>query len=146
MVFLALGSNAGDRDTNLAVARARLARRFGVTLACSQVFNTTAIGFEGADFLNQVVAFDSPLSPMEVLDICQEIEVEMGRKVHIPRYNADGTRLYQDRIIDIDILKDNGIMMNSERLVLPHPQCKSRPYVEQLVSTFDEKIQKAYNE
>ncbi len=146
MVFLALGSNAGDRDTNLAVARARLARRFDVTLACSQVLNTTAIGFEGADFLNQVVAFESPMSPTEVLDICQEIEIEMGRKVHIPRYNAAGDRIYEDRIIDIDILKDNGIMINSPRLVLPHPQCKSRAYVEQLISTFDEKIQKAYYE
>ena len=134
----------GDCGANLAVARAKLSRKFGVTLYCSDILQTRAIGFDGADFLNQVVAFPCRLSPKAVLYACQQIEVEMGRHLHKPRYDAAGARIYENRIIDIDILTCGDCHFFTQELTLPHPQCYSRPYVAQLVATMDEKIQKEY--
>lgn len=144
MVFLALGSNIGDRQANLETARRLIAERFGVTLRCSAVLETAAIGFDGGDFLNQVVAFECGAQPLEILDTCQEIEAAMGRAKHSARYDATGGRIYEDRIIDIDILTADGVSVNTERLTLPHPQCRLRPYVAELVGTMEQEIINKY--
>lgn len=144
MIFLALGSNLGDRKANLAAARTLLQQKLGVELHCSKILETEAIGFDGEDFLNQVVAFESQVNPYELLDICQEIEVEMGRRKHEACYDAEGKRIYENRIIDIDILTAGDAAIHTRRLTLPHPQCLQRPYVAELVATMEEEIIKQY--
>lgn len=142
MIVLSLGTNLGDRSVNLAQARALLETKLKVTLKCSKELETKAIGFEGEDFLNQVVAFEKPdgLEPEGLLDICQRIEIEMGRKPHCPKYQEDGTRLYEDRIIDIDILFFDDVKINTERLTIPHTQVQERFFVTELLQNIDEKL------
>jgi len=139
MVFLALGSNIGDRMEYLEEARRRLSEELDANLRCSDIMETRAVGFEGADFLNQVVAFErGDRGVYSILDICQKVEIEMGRKEHTAEYGENGLRIYHDRIIDIDILCFDNVRVSSERLELPHPQCYTREYIGKLVATMDD--------
>ncbi len=134
MIYLSLGSNLGDRAENLRVARELLAEELKVELVCSSVLETEAVGFTGPAFLNQVVGFESDIAPLALLDICQAIEVKLGRPHHTPVYDpATGARVYQDRTIDIDILIYNDLELHTDRLTLPHPQVETRPFVRQLL-------------
>lgn len=144
MVFLALGSNLGDRAENLRLAREKLSAYLGVALTSSPAVATAALGFEGPEFLNQVVAFDKEIAPLALLDTCQRIEQELGRKAHPARYNAAGERIYEDRVIDIDILTMGAVKLATDRLRLPHPQCWERPYIAQLVAMMPLCIQRQY--
>ena len=135
MIYLAIGTNLGDREWNLDRARALLAEELKTDLICSDILETEAIGFDGPDFLNQVVAFRSDVKPEALLDICQKIEVEMGRPAHEARYDGEGRRIYGSRVIDIDILVFDNLEMTTPRLTIPHPQVKERPYVQRLLSS-----------
>lgn len=135
MIYLSLGSNLGDRAENLRVARELLAEELKVELVCSSVLETEAVGFTGPAFLNQVVGFESDIAPLALLDICQAIEVKLGRPHHTPVYDpTTGARVYQDRTIDIDILIYNDLELYTDRLTLPHPQVETRPFVRQLLA------------
>lgn len=133
MIFLLLGSNLGDREKNLARAREILAERLQVSLRCSGIMETEAIGFDGADFLNQAVCFEKETDPFDLLGLTQACEAEMGRELHAAEYDRDGKRVYRDRIIDIDILELDDLEIDTERLTLPHPQVRSRPFVKELM-------------
>ena len=133
MICLALGTNLGDREWNLEQAKALLAEALKVDMICSQVLETEALGFDGAPFLNQVVCFESDIAPEALLDLCQEIEVRLGRPRHEVEFDADGRRVFRDRTIDIDILTFNGREIRTDRLTVPHPQLWERPYVRVLM-------------
>ena len=134
MIYLVLGSNLGDREWNLEQAKALLAEALKVDMLCSQVLETEAIGFDGAAFLNQAVCFDCAIEPVALLDICQDIEVRLGRPRHQPEYDAQGRRIFHDRTMDIDILLFNGQDIHTDRLDIPHPQLWERPYVQELLN------------
>ena len=129
MIYLSLGSNLGNRAENLRVARELLAERLRKELICSCELETGAIGFDGPAFLNQVVGFEGDIAPVALLDLCQEIEVEMGRPRHEARFDATGARIYENRIIDIDILIYNDLKIHTKWLTIPHPQVETRPFV-----------------
>ena len=139
MVYLSLGSNLGDRDAYLEAACRVMERLLRVELKRSRVIETEAVGFEGPAFLNMAVAFEAPgwLTPEGLLDFCQSIEMELGREPHQIEYNADGTRLYRSRTIDIDILKYDELEISTPRLVIPHPQVLSRPFVAELLKDLE---------
>ena len=134
MIYLVLGSNLGDREWNLEQAKALLAEALKVDMLCSQVLETEAIGFDGAAFLNQAVCFDCDIAPEALLDICQDIEVRLGRPRHQPEYDAQGRRIFHDRTIDIDIVLFDDRQINTDRLTIPHPQLWERPYVKELLN------------
>ena len=134
MIYLALGSNLGDREWNLEQALALLAEALKVDMLCSRVLETEAVGFDGAPFLNQAVCFESDITPEALLDLCQDIEVRLGRPRHEAEYDAEGRRVYRDRVIDIDILKYNDSEIHSDRLDIPHRQIWERPYVQELLN------------
>ncbi|MBQ6072901.1 MAG: 2-amino-4-hydroxy-6-hydroxymethyldihydropteridine diphosphokinase [Bacteroidales bacterium] len=134
MICLLLGSNLGDREWNLERAKAMLAEELKVDMLCSDVMETEAVGFDGPAFLNQAVCFESDVPPETLLDICQEIEVALGRPRHSAEYDAAGRRIYRNRTIDIDILTYNGEDIRTDRLVIPHPQVKERPFVQELLN------------
>ena len=134
MIYLALGSNLGDREWNLEQALALLAEALKVDMLCSRVLETEAVGFDGAPFLNQAVCFESDIAPEALLDLCQDIEVRLGRPRHVPEYDAAGQRIFHDRTMDIDILKYNDLEIHTDRLVIPHPQIWERPYVQELLN------------
>ncbi|MBQ1674322.1 MAG: 2-amino-4-hydroxy-6-hydroxymethyldihydropteridine diphosphokinase [Bacteroidales bacterium] len=134
MIYLVLGSNLGDREWNLEQAKALLAEALKVDMLCSQVLETEAIGFDGAAFLNQAVCFDCAIEPEALLDICQDIEVRLGRPRHQPEYDAQGRRIFHDRTIDIDIVLFDDRQIHTDRLTIPHPQLWERPYVKELLN------------
>ena len=134
MIYLVLGSNLGDREWNLEQAKALLAEKLHADMLCSEILETEALGFEGAPFLNQAVCFESDIAPEALLDLCQDIEVQLGRPRHAPEYDAAGRRIFHDRTIDIDILKYNDTEIHTDRLIVPHPQLWERPYVKELLN------------
>ena len=140
MIYLVLGSNLGDREWNLEQALALLAERLRVDMLCSRVLETEALGFDGPAFLNQAVCFESDIAPEALLDLCQEVEAQLGRPQHEPQYDAAGGRIYHDRTIDIDILSFNGKEIHTDRLTVPHPQLWERPYVQELLKEMPDQV------
>lgn len=133
LVTLALGSNLGNRENNLKVALNMLNIALGSQpVALSPVLETEAIGFEGPSFMNQLVRYRTAKSARTILEICKHIERQMGR-TDAPEYAEDGSRIYHDRIIDIDILFYGKSRINTPELTIPHPQVESRPYIKELL-------------
>lgn len=131
-LYLSLGSNLGARRANIASALSFLNSAFGRYEALSEILETKACGFEGPDFLNCVVRYESRRRPGSVLKICKEIERRMGRTDR-PCFAEDGSRIYHNRVIDIDILVYGNIRIDTPELRIPHPQVESRPFVRPLL-------------
>lgn len=123
-LFLSLGSNLGDKKENLMRTIEKLSSALGTPAAVSSIIETEPWGFTSANsFFNCVAAFDTPLSPTEILHITQETEREMGRTAK----SVNGE--YKDRIIDIDILLYGDETINTENLTIPHPLMHKRRFV-----------------
>lgn len=123
-VYLGLGTNLGDKEQNLHTAVQKIEKRIGNLVSLSAFYATAPWGFRSEhDFLNAVVCVETSLTPYEVLETTQEIEREMGRRAK----SVGG--LYKDRVIDIDLLLYGDVVMNDERLVLPHPLMTERCFV-----------------
>ena len=106
---------------------------------------TEAVGFEGPFFLNQIVVFERlDIAPRKLLNVCKNIEIEMGREAHQAEYDEVGRRIYKDRIIDIDILAFDDVRCNTKSLTLPHPQIWSRPFVREIAALLPEPIFKYF--
>jgi len=139
MIVLLLGSNLGDREALLNAACGMLEDTLGVALRRTEVMETEAVGFEGPAFLNMAVAFEGPdwLTPIRLLNLCQRVEVALGRPAHEAVYDKDGRRVYTSRTIDIDILKYDDVERCTKRLTLPHPQIYSRPFAAALLAEIE---------
>ena len=74
------------------------------------------------------------IAPEALLDLCQDIEAQLGRARHEAVFDATGKRIYHDRVIDIDILIYNDLEIRTDRLTVPHPQLWERPYVKELLN------------
>ena len=123
-IYLGLGTNLGDRQENLTRAIEALSLALGTCKAQSSFLETEPWGFESENgFLNCVVAFDTELTPTELLDTTERIERELGRTVKSTGSN------YHDRLIDIDILLYGNTVIESERLTIPHPLMHLRDFV-----------------
>ncbi|MCX6055832.1 MAG: 2-amino-4-hydroxy-6-hydroxymethyldihydropteridine diphosphokinase [Chloroflexi bacterium] len=125
-ILLALGSNLGDRKQNLARARKELEKKVTV-IQTSSVYETPPWGIlEQPAFLNQVVEIQSNLDPGMLLRFLKEIESGVGRTKTIR---------YGPRVIDIDILTYNDLLLDTPDLVIPHPRMFERAFV--LVPLFE---------
>jgi 2-amino-4-hydroxy-6-hydroxymethyldihydropteridine diphosphokinase len=121
--YLALGSNLGDKKRNLQTAQFLIAEKTGNFSAISSVYETEPWGYQSPNvFYNMVVAVETTLQPEELLAITQSIEKEMGRI-------SGNNPVYQDRIIDIDIILYDDWIYESENLKLPHPHFHRRRFV-----------------
>lgn len=135
-VYLALGSNQGDRSVNISTAIDALSEAFGTgPTAISDIIETRAQGFSGPDFLNAAVRYDIPRKrvsaqeqALDILDVCKSIERSLGRTGE-PQYGPDGSRIYSDRPIDIDILFFGTHVIETPRLSVPHPRIAERDFV-----------------
>lgn len=128
-VYLSLGTNEGDRRANIGRALALLDERMGgERTALSSIIESRSWGFEGGDFLNCVVRYCTALGPEEILSVCKGIEKEMGRR-EVMEYAQDGSRIYHDRIIDIDILLYGDRTVDTPSLKIPHPLMKERDFI-----------------
>ncbi len=120
-VYLLTGGNVGDSLKTLQRANGLIQERVGPIIKSSSVYKTAAWGkTDQDDFLNQVLEVQTSFSPEELMDSLLEIEMELGRK-RLEKYGP--------RIIDLDILFYDDLVLNSERLTIPHPQIQFRRFV-----------------
>ena len=123
IAYLGLGTNVGNKRRNMITAAALLAERVGDILALSGFYETEPWGFESENFfLNAAVKLKTSFSPLEVLQIAQQIEKELGR-------TEKSNGVYHDRIIDIDILLYEDEVLQIPELTLPHPLMHERKFV-----------------
>ena len=119
-VYLGLGSNLGDREANLREAVRRLEQRVAID-ALSAQYETPPMGPPDQPwYLNAVCGGATELEPRELLASVKRIEREMGR---VPTVH------WGPRIIDIDILFYDDLVLDSPELVIPHPGILHRPFV-----------------
>ncbi|MDR1258854.1 MAG: 2-amino-4-hydroxy-6-hydroxymethyldihydropteridine diphosphokinase [Tannerellaceae bacterium] len=122
-VYIGLGTNLGDKNKHITTAVKLLAERAGKILALSRLYENPPWGFESEnEFINAALALETVLSPLELLNITQQIEREMGRSG-----NTSGS--YCDRIIDIDILLYEDMILHTDNITLPHPLMHERRFV-----------------
>jgi 2-amino-4-hydroxy-6-hydroxymethyldihydropteridine diphosphokinase len=121
--WLALGANLGDRQFNLLETLLLIAENIGSFSAISSIYETEPWGFVSENkFLNQVAAVETALNPEEILAQTQAIERTIGR-------TGKTLHTYQDRLIDIDLILYEQLIINTEKLQLPHPHFHKRRFV-----------------
>lgn len=124
-VFLSLGSNLGDRLSNIQHAVSSLSMSDKIKIVkTSSFYETEPWGNKNQEwFINAAIAIDTEFSCEELLEFCQNIEVQLGRIRH------QGDKWCQ-RAIDIDILMyDDCVIAKGEQLVVPHPLMHLRAFV-----------------
>lgn len=124
--MLALGSNLGDRAATLASAVQDLAALPGAEIgAFSPIYESAAVKLGGVDddapsYLNAVLTLDYSGDPYDLLDAVNAIEAEHGR-VRSERWG--------DRTLDIDLIIFGRLVLDDDRLILPHPRAAERDFV-----------------
>ncbi len=119
-VYIALGTNLGDRLANLQTAIQMFSPGVEV-VAQSPVYQTPPWGYEKQpDFLNQVVFAETSLSPNDLLKFLKQIEVRIGRT---PTFQ------FGPRVVDLDILFFDDWVVEFSGLQIPHPRLHERAFV-----------------
>jgi 2-amino-4-hydroxy-6-hydroxymethyldihydropteridine diphosphokinase len=119
-VYLALGANLGDRRANLAAALGSLPPAADLD-RCSPIYETQPWGFKHQPaFLNMVARVLTRLSPQALLDHLKAVEIRLGRRP---------ARRWGPRLIDMDILFYDDLVLKTSRLVIPHPRLQVRAFV-----------------
>ena len=119
-VYLGLGSNLGDRQCNLLQALDLLAEKMRIA-RISSLYETEPVGWSPQPlFLNAVCQATTSLDPEELLALIKGIEAVLGREPSFP--NAP-------RTMDIDILLYGNQIINTAKLVVPHPRLEERAFV-----------------
>ena len=118
-IFVGIGSNLGDRQSNLLGALQRLRAKVSVE-AVSSFYETAPSGaVDGPAFLNVAAKLRSELGPLEFETLARSIEASLGRQ---------GVHALAARPIDIDILLIDGVIADFGRFEVPHPYLAERPY------------------
>ena len=122
IAYIGFGSNIGDRLAHIQNAIQTLSKTEGITLKkISAIYTTDPVGYEAqAQFLNGVAAIQTSLSPLSLLHTLKDIETAIGRK-HRIRWGP--------REIDLDILIYEDVCVQTEKLVVPHPEMHLRSFV-----------------
>jgi 2-amino-4-hydroxy-6-hydroxymethyldihydropteridine diphosphokinase len=121
-VFLGIGSSLGSRESNLNDAVKNIAEFIGPVVASSSVYETEPWGFQSANqFLNIVAIVKTDLSPSELIDRILTIETKIGRIRNEEKYSS--------RVIDIDILFFDDLILDGKSLTIPHPKMHERKFV-----------------
>ncbi len=123
--YLLLGSNMGNRAQNLLLAKNFIINKIGGITAESKVYETEPwkMPDEETWFLNQAICVETDLQPDELLKTIKTYESQNGRQ------NVPNRKIYESRVIDIDILFYEDEIINTEVLTIPHPLLHSRKFV-----------------
>ncbi|EDP72395.1 deoxyguanosine kinase/deoxyadenosine kinase subunit [Flavobacteriales bacterium ALC-1] len=121
-VYIALGSNKGNKMQYLQSAIDAIFEKVGSVSKISKVYQTPAFGFEGDDFFNACIKVETDLKPKKILKALQAIESELGRV-------EKTTDRYESRVIDLDILLYDDEILEGKTLVVPHPEMQNRKFV-----------------
>ena len=119
-ILLGLGSNLGERFDNLTSAIEALAPEIMVQTVSPTYETQPLYVTQQPEFLNLLVRATTTLSPISLLDSIQALEVELGRKPSVR---------FGPRIIDIDIIDYDSLILNLESLTIPHPRMHERLFV-----------------
>ena len=118
--YLGLGSNLGDRAGHLGFALARLSR-VGTVRARAPVIETDPVDCPaGGLFLNTCICLETALGPSELLSAARQIEEQRGRS---------RTMRNEPRVLDIDILLYDDLVLSERALQIPHPRMHERGFV-----------------
>ncbi len=123
-VYIAFGSNLGDRAAHIEKASEKMATAGIHVVRVSPVYETKALCGPGhpamPDFLNGVFEVETEFTPENLLKILQDIETDMGRET-----KGD----WAPRVIDLDILFYGDLVIQREDLEIPHPEIQNRFFV-----------------
>lgn len=123
-VYLALGSNLGDKQKNIEEALDKVEERIGNIISLSAFYLTAPVGFQSENiFVNCVCEVVTQISIYKLFSITQEIEKEIGRS----QKSVDAQ--YADRQIDIDLILAGDMVIDTPELTLPHPRFHTRSFV-----------------
>jgi len=122
-VYLSLGSNMGDRESNLAQATMALSINFDISdIESSSYYESEPLyNADQPEFLNSVVKCSTTLKPFDFLDVIKRIEKMLGR--------SEQRVKNQPRLIDIDILFHGDSYIDTDELIIPHPMIGVRKFV-----------------
>ncbi len=124
LAYLSLGTNLGNKEENLHAAMQLIEEQIGNSVSQSALYISAPWGFTSENsFLNNAVAVETTLNPSELLHTTQDIERTLGRT------HKTVSRQYSDRLIDIDILFYDSLVMDTPALTLPHPLLHQRLFV-----------------
>lgn len=119
--YLSIGSNLGDRINYLKKALVKLKQNNIQIIKSSNIIETEPYGYkEQGKFLNMAVEIDSDLEPFELMKLISKIESELGRI---------RTKRWGPRVIDIDIIFYDSLIINEPDLKIPHPDMQNRFFV-----------------
>ena len=120
--YLSLGSNLGDKKKNIDTALKLLRENAYIRiLELSSVYETEPVGYTEQDlFYNIVIKIETNLSPIELLEYCNSIEMLLKRERIIK---------WGPRTMDIDILLFDDVVIDDEKLTIPHPRIAERAFV-----------------
>ncbi|HEY9050857.1 MAG TPA: 2-amino-4-hydroxy-6-hydroxymethyldihydropteridine diphosphokinase [Gammaproteobacteria bacterium] len=118
-VFVSLGSNI-DRETNTRAGIQALQEHYG-ELQLSSVYESEAVGFEGDNFFNMVIAFDTEEDVKQVATRLREIEASHGRDRNGPRFSS--------RTLDLDLLLFDDLVMHEPGVQIPRDEILKRAFV-----------------
>ncbi|MBP1950484.1 2-amino-4-hydroxy-6-hydroxymethyldihydropteridine diphosphokinase [Virgibacillus litoralis] len=120
--YLALGTNIEPREEYLTSALEILRKDNNIHISQqSSIYETAPVGYaDQADFLNMVIELETYLSALNLLELCQTIERQLGRKKLIR---------FGPRTIDLDILVYNQENRKTDVLTIPHPRMHERAFV-----------------
>lgn len=119
-VFLGLGANLGDRKENLRTALHRISTLSRID-AVSSLYETKPVGDETQpNYYNAVCRLTTDLTPQAFLDYVKRVESEMGRRP---------AERWASRPIDLDLLLYGERVIETEKLVVPHPRLAERAFV-----------------
>ncbi len=120
IVYLALGTNLGDRLANLHAAIEAMSPEIKVIVE-SKVYETPPWGIENQpEFLNMAAKCETAFEPEPLLKRLKQLEVQLGREQSFR---------WGPRLIDIDILFYDDLLLESESLTIPHPRLHERAFV-----------------
>lgn len=121
IVYIGIGSNLGDRKENCLRAIELLQKREIIVTKRSSLYETEPWGVKDQPlFLNMAIEIKTGLNPAELLKILKDIEREVGREESFK---------WGPRIIDLDILLFDNIILKTDNLEIPHPLMHERDFV-----------------
>lgn len=121
LAYLLIGGNLGHKEWHLMQAKQQIASFCGSIIKSSAIYETAAWGItEQPDFLNQVILIETLLHPIDLLSTILQIETNAGR---------ERTEKFGPRVIDIDILFYNNLVVALPELDIPHPRIAERRFV-----------------
>ncbi len=130
--FIGIGTNLGDRLNNINLAHSLLEQNF-IRIVCQSVIEETVpVDFtDQPDFLNQIIIVETEVSPVDLFNTLQLVEKKMKREKTIEK---------GPRIIDLDLLLYDDIILNNEFLTVPHKAIHNRDFILKQLIELDENL------